>query len=102
MCEISIKLPAMLDQNPPHTFDNSENTDYNKKRSQSLTLSQLSRSEQKSKDNDMGNKKHGTRKKNLSRGCHSNWCDAEEDAYSSETKHQVFKMQFKYFIFNNH
>ena len=35
---MSMKLPAMFDQNPPHTF-NSEKTDKSKKRSQSLILS---------------------------------------------------------------
>ena len=37
---MSMKLPAMFDQNPLHTFDKIvEKPDYNKKRSQSLTLS---------------------------------------------------------------
>ena len=31
-----------------------------------------------------GTKKHATQKKNLSRGCLSNWCDADADADSSK------------------
>ena len=39
MCQMSIKLAAMFDQNTPRTFNkNSEKTHNNKKRSQNLTL----------------------------------------------------------------
>ena len=40
MCHMSMKLPAMFDQNHPYTFDNIvKKTDDNTKLSQSLTLS---------------------------------------------------------------
>ena len=39
MCQMSMKLPAMFDQNPPHTFDKIvKKLITTKKRSQSLTL----------------------------------------------------------------
>ena len=39
MCQMSMKLSAMFDQNPPHTFDKIvEKKITTKKRSQSLTL----------------------------------------------------------------
>ena len=39
MCQMSMKLPAMFDQNPPHTFDLIvKKLIKTKKRSQSLTL----------------------------------------------------------------
>ena len=39
MCQMSMKLPAMFDQNPPHTFDKIvEKTRNYKKCPQSLTL----------------------------------------------------------------
>ena len=39
----------------------------------------MSRSYQKSKANDQGNKKHTSEKK-FEQGCLSNWCDADADA----------------------
>ena len=38
MCQMSMKLPAITDQNSPHTFDKIVKTLNNKKRPQSLTL----------------------------------------------------------------
>ena len=40
MCQMSMKLPAMYDQNPPHTFDKitSGKTDNNKKMLSKLDL----------------------------------------------------------------
>ena len=42
MCQMSLKFPAMFDENPPHTFDirvkKLKTTKKLKKRSQSLTL----------------------------------------------------------------
>ena len=66
MCQMSMKLPATLDQNPPHTFDNTGKTDYKKKCFQSLTFSLNIKSLQKSKDNDLGTKNIAP-PKNLSR-----------------------------------
>ena len=59
---MSMKLPAMFDQNPSHTVDKIvEKTDYyNKKRFQSLTLSP---NVKVIADYDLGNKKHATQEK---------------------------------------
>ena len=59
MCSMSMKLPGMFDQNPIHTFDKIVEKGNNKN---PLKLDLESRSLQKSKDNDLGNKKHATQK----------------------------------------
>ena len=74
---MSMKLPAMFDQNPLHTFDKVMKK-LNKKRSQSLTLTPNVKVIAEPKANDLGNKKHATQK-NFGRGSLSNWCDADAD-----------------------
>ena len=37
MCQMSLKFPAMFDENPPHTFDKSEKTQNNKKTQKTLS-----------------------------------------------------------------
>ena len=59
---MSMKLPAIFDRYHP-TFD------------------EIVEKQEKSKDNDLGNKNMPP-KKNLSRGSLSNWCDADVDAGS--------------------
>ena len=64
MCHMSMKLPAMFDENPPHTFDKIlfEKTQNNKKPSQSLTFTPNVKVIAEIKANDLGNKKHATKK----------------------------------------
>ena len=67
MCQMSMKLPAMFDQNPPHTFDKIVT-----KLIPTKTLSKLDLEPKCQGQNDQGNKKHMPPKKNLSRGSPSN------------------------------
>ena len=76
MCQMSMKLRGMFDQNPNHIFDKIvEKQIKPKKLSQSLILIPTVKviAEIK-KDNNLGNKKRATPKK-LSRRSLSNWCD---------------------------
>ena len=50
MCQMSVKLPTMFDQNHPHTFGEIVKKLITRKK-------QMSRSQKKSKANDLGNKK---------------------------------------------
>ena len=88
MCQMSMKLPAMFDQNPPHTFDKIV-----KKLVTTKTISKLDpdpKCQGHSTNQKLMNKKHATQK-NLSRGSLSNWCgadayeDTDADADSSKT-----------------
>ena len=64
MCHMSMKLPAMFDENPPHTFDKIlKKHKITKKRSQSLTFTPNVKVIAEIKANDLGNKKHATKKK---------------------------------------
>ena len=76
MCQMSMKLPAMFDQNPTQTFDK-----IRKKLIRTKTLSEL----------DLGHSRNQTLmtwgtnstchpKKNLRRGSLSNCCDADADS----------------------
>ena len=87
MCHMTMKLPAMFDPNPHLTFDKIVKKQL-KQLKQLKTLSMLDL-EPKCQVHSRNQKlmtwgtKNMPPQKNLSRGCLSNWCDA--DANSSET-----------------
>ena len=81
MCQMSMKLPAVFDQNLPHTFDkNSEKTHNYKKTLSKLDLDPKCQFHSRNQQPMIWETKNMPPKKHLSRGCLSNWCDEDADA----------------------
>ena len=80
MCQMSMKLLAMFDQNPPHTFDKIVKKLITTKKLSKLDLDPKCQGHiRNQKPMIWGNKKHATPKK-FEQGCLSNWCDADADS----------------------
>ena len=84
---MSMKLPAMFDQNPPHTFDEIVKKLITTKTHSKLDLDPKCQGHSRNQKPMTWGTKNMPPKKNLSRGCLSNCCDAdtEADADSSKT-----------------
>ena len=75
MCQMSMKL-AMFDQNPPHTLDKIVKKLITTKTLSKLDLDPKCHGHSRNQKLMTWGTKNMPPKKNLSRGCLSNWCDA--------------------------
>ena len=85
MCHMSMKLPAMFDQNPPHTFDKIVKNSLQQKMLSKFDLDPKCQGHSRNQKLMTWGTKNMPPKKNLSRGCLSNWCDADAHTDSSIT-----------------
>ena len=58
MCQMSMKLPAMFDQNPPYTFDKIVKKFKTTKMLSKLDLEPKCQGDSKNQNNDLGSKKY--------------------------------------------
>ena len=88
MCQMSMKLLAMFDQNPPHTLDKIVKKLITTKNAlkNALDLDPKYQGHSRNQKLMTWGTKNMPPQKNLSRGCLSNWCDADEDANADSSK----------------
>ena len=86
MCQMSMKLPAMFDKNPPHTFDKIVKKLKTTKKLSKLDLDPKCQGHSRNQKLMTWGTKNMPPKKNLSRGCLSNWCDEDADADTDSSK----------------
>ena len=79
MCQMSMKLPAMFDQNPPHTFDKIVKKLITTKRLSKLDFDPKCQGPSRNQKLMTWGTKNMPPPKKLSRGSISNWCDADVD-----------------------
>ena len=80
MCQMSMKLPAMFDQNPPHTFDKIVKKLITTKTLSKIDLDPKCQGHSRIQKLMTWGTKNIPPQKNLSRLSLSNWCDADQDA----------------------
>ena len=85
MCQMPMKLPAMFDQNAPHTFDKIVKNLITTKTFSKLDLDPKCQGHSRNQKLLTWGRKNMPPQKNLSRGCLNDWCDADADADSSKT-----------------
>ena len=81
---MSVKLSAMFDQNPPHTFDKIVKKQITIKNALKLDLYPKCKGHSRNQKTMTWGAKNKTPQKNLSMGFLSNWCDMDADADSNK------------------
>ena len=89
MCQMSVKLPVVFDQNPPNTFDKIVKNHITTKTLSKLVLVSKCQGHSRNQKLMTWGTKNMSSKKHLSRGSLGNFCDidadADSDADSSKT-----------------
>ena len=80
MCQMSMKLPVMFDQKPPHTFDKIVKKQITTKMLSNLDLEPKCQGHSRNQKIMTWETKNMGPPKNLSSRSFSNWCDADTDS----------------------